>query len=44
MTLRQQKAFANIILHCSLTLSITKMHKGVAYWRGGFHEGNHRDE
>ena len=33
MTLRQQKAFANIILHCSLTLSITKMHKGVAYWR-----------
>ena len=33
MTLRQQKAFANIILHCSLSLSITKMHKRVAYWR-----------
>jgi len=33
MTLRQQKAFSNIILHCSLTLSITKMQKRVAYWR-----------
>jgi hypothetical protein len=33
MTLRQQKTFSNIILHCSLTLSITKIQKRVAYWR-----------
>jgi hypothetical protein len=32
MTLRQLKAFSNIILHCSLTLSILKMQKRVPYW------------